>query len=159
MLNKNRLIQLSILLLILLALVTWKTVVSISDKTAKQVADVREESSSLVRCDYLTPCEFVTRQGVFWLSVKNPPIKAEQWVNLSLQSKIDTWKVLNAKIVGKAMFMGRIPVKFIAANKHEFTAKTIFGACTTDEMIWQLQVTIEINGEQQVLDFDFLVEK
>ncbi len=154
-----RVLQLLLLLIILVSLFSWRTLMSLADKT-KQVEVLGEQTSqtSMVRCDYFSPCEYITEQGVFWLKVNNPPIKAEQWIQFGLQSEVEHWQVIEAKIEGKSMFMGRIPVTFIAANDHHYVAKTLVGACTTENMIWQLQILLQVNGQEQWLHFDFMVQ-
>jgi len=154
MFNKSRIIQLILMMVFLLALVVWRTVASVQ---AVSVNGGSEESTKdLLRCDYFTPCEFSTPQGAFWLTVANPPIKAEQWIDFNLHSTLKTWRIIDAKIIGKNMFMGRIPVFFNPSEK-DFVAKTLVGACTTKEMIWQLQITADVNEIRELLLFDFVV--
>ncbi|MFT6984579.1 MAG: hypothetical protein ACJAT7_000376 [Psychromonas sp.] len=151
MLKKGRVIQLGLMLLVLLALVLWRTFDSV-----QAVAPKNQSEAELVNCDYFTPCEFTTPQGAFWLTVANPPIKAEQWIDFNLQSELQTWRIIDAKIIGKNMFMGRIPVLFSPFEKG-FAAKTLVGACTSKQMIWQLQITAEVNDISELLLFDFVV--
>ncbi len=158
MLTKSRVALLFIMLLIVLALVAWRTVDNVHGSLINSELNASEQlKANLVRCDYFSPCEFITKQGTFWLSVNNPPIKAEQWIDFNLQSELKTWRVKEAKIVGKSMFMGRIPVFFKPIDKGLFTAKTLLGACSTSEMIWQLQISVEVNDITEVLLFDFVV--
>ena len=160
MLSRSRLLQLFVMLFILFALIGWRTLYPINNLTLDEDNTEREDVKvERVRCDYFTPCELIAEQGRFWLSVNNPPIKAEQWINFNLQSELKSWQVIEAKIVGKSMFMGRIPVSFMPAANAAFTAKSLLGACTTDEMIWQMQIMVEVEGIQELLHFDFMVRR
>jgi len=147
-------IQLLVMLLILLALVVWRTVAYA--QTVSENNHSAASATDLLRCDYFTPCEFTTPQGAFWLTVANPPIKAEQWIDFNLHSKLEEWRIIEAKIIGKSMFMGRIPV-FFSPSENGFAAKTLVAACTSKQMIWQLQITVEINNVSELLLFDFVV--
>ncbi|WP_245597651.1 hypothetical protein [Psychromonas aquimarina] len=162
MLSKSRVVQLLVMMSVFTALVIWRTLDAdpVEKETAAEKMPAAENSgqntAEVLRCDYFTPCEFVSEQGSFWLSVDNPPIKAEEWINFNLKSSNPDWQVTDAKIVGKEMFMGRIPVTFNTVEKGLFSARTLVGSCIT-EMIWQLEINIEMNGLKQVLLFDFAV--
>ncbi|ABM02782.1 hypothetical protein Ping_0940 [Psychromonas ingrahamii 37] len=159
MLTKSKIIQLLFMLIVLVSLFIWRT---INIKTEQQMnidLTSTERSSGQLECDYLVPCELLSSQGRFWLSVDNPTIKAEQWINFRLESDEQEWRVIDAKIVGKEMFMGRIPVTFVKTDKGFFSAKTLVGACTTPAMIWQLKINILVNGIKDQLLFDFMVKK
>lgn len=158
MLKKSRLMQLSIMLLILLALVLWRTLAPLPRALIDAEIDARAAPADLMRCDYVTPCEFMTKQGSFWLNVTNPPIKAEQWIYFNLQSDLKNWQLVDATIIGKSMFMGRIPVSFAPTAKG-FSGKAMLAACTHAEMLWQLQIRVEANEIKEELFFDFIVNK
>jgi hypothetical protein len=158
MLTKARVVQLLIMLIVLMGLFFWRTF----DINAQQepTSTVEEQqSSSLLGCDYQKPCEFFTEQGTFSLDIKNLPVKAEQWIDFELHTPMQTVQISTAKIVGKSMFMGRIPVSFKRASKQRFTAKALVGACTTAQMIWSLEITVENGGAEQELSFDFMVTR
>lgn len=158
MLKKRNIILLFVALFSITALLLWQSVassISSQDKVAKNASATTKKAD--VACDYLTPCEFTTELGMFWLTVDNPPIKAEQWIALNLHSQVDVWQVQEAKIVGKSMFMGRIPVQFKAHENGGFSAQTLVGACSSDKMVWQLQISVEIDGKTTMLLYDFVV--
>ncbi|MFT6925969.1 MAG: hypothetical protein ACJAZP_001563 [Psychromonas sp.] len=159
MLTKSRIVQLLVMMIVLVALFTWRTMtIETKPQTNVDLISV-EPSTGLLECDYFVPCEVFGEQGRFWLSVDNPPIKAEQWINFKLKSNAQEWRVNDAKIVGKEMFMGRIPVTFSNTGKGIFSAKTLVGACTTPTMIWQLQIKVVVNNIEEQLLFDFTVKK
>jgi hypothetical protein len=89
--------------------------------------------------------------------LQKPPLKAEQWNDIRITSNTNEWQVIDAKLVGKEMFMGRIPVDLSEVQQGVFSAKVLVGACTTEKMIWQLQINIEVNGVKGQLLFDFNV--
>lgn len=158
MLTKSRVVQLSFMLCVLLALFFWKTFET-PKNSASAIEDIGVAKVSLLRCDYRDACEFIAEQGTFYLSIKNLPIKPEEWINFELHSLVKNMQVTSAKIISKSMFMGKIPVVFKKSEEQLFVAKGIVGACITDEMIWALQITVE-NGElTELLSFDFMVVK
>lgn len=157
MLTKSKLIQLAVILLILLGLVFWRTESVLRDVTNAPGISAEQTEATVVRCDYLSSCEFVSKQGKFGLTVNNPPIQAERWINFSLQSELSGWRVTEAEIVGKSMFMGRIPVFFKSADKDIYSARAMVPACTSAEMTWQLQISVVADNIKEVLRFDFAV--
>jgi len=159
MLTKSRVAQLLVMLIVLVALFTWRTITNETKQQNNVDSTSVEPSTGVLECDYFIPCEVVSDQGTFWLSVDNPPIKAEQWINFKLEGNGQEWHVVDANIVGKEMFMGRIPVTFTNIGKGIFSAKTLVGACTTPSMVWQLQMNIEVNGIHDLLLFDFSIKK
>lgn len=157
MLTKSRVAQLLFMMTVLVFLFFWRTFDITPDK--KEIPKTKPQQSKLVRCDFIQPCEFISAQGAFLLSIKNLPIQAEEWIDFELSSPVEGVTVSSAKMVGKTMFMGRIPVKFKKSAPQLFTTKGITGACTTDEMIWELQITVSDGDSSEVLSFDFLVNK
>jgi len=158
MLTKARVAQLLIMLIVLLGLFFWRTFDINVEQQVPSMAE-KQQNVSLLRCDYQQACEFITEQGTFFLDIKNLPIKAEQWIDFELRTPTQTVLVNSAKIVGKSMFMGRIPVTFKRASEQRFSAKALVGACTTAQMIWSLEITVENDGVEQVLSFDFMVAR
>ena len=159
MLTKSRVVQLLVMLIVLVSLFTWRTITNETEQQNNIELSSVESSTEMLECDYFVPCEVVSDQGTFWLSVDNPPIKAEQWINFRLEGNGQEWHVVDANIVGKEMFMGRIPVTFTNIGKGTSTAKSLVGACTTPSMIWQLRINIEVNGINDLLLFDFIIKK
>lgn len=170
MLTKGRLIQLVIMLVVLVFLFIWRTFDGQAQgqlKDAKQVAGkfqqtaVQEQQKlpefSEELCQFKQPCLFKTIYGNFYLSVAEKEIKPEQWINLSLQSPLSDWQVKRAKIVGKSMYMGKIPVTFHSKSNQQQTAKTMVGACTEKEMIWRFDIVVEVEGQPLNLYYDFAI--
>lgn len=157
MLTKSRIAQLLFMLTVLLGLFFWRTF-DLDQDSSPQV-EIKPQQSNIIRCDFIEPCEFINEQGSFLLSIKNLPIQAEEWIDFELSSPVEGLTVSSAKMIGKEMFMGRIPVKFKKSAPKLFTAKGITGACTTDEMIWELQLTVSDGDSSELLSFDFIVNK
>lgn len=158
MLTKGRVVQLLFMMAILLLLFFWRTFDVEANVTANETTELSPQMS-LLRCDYVKACEFVTEQGTFLLSVKNLPIKPEEWIDFELLSPLKNTHINSAKIVSKSMFMGKIPVKFKKTAPQTFSARGIVGACITDKMIWELHISIDNDEQNEVLVFDFMVKK
>tara|TARA_R110001583_G_scaffold195499_1_gene374345 strand:- start:4869 stop:5345 length:477 start_codon:yes stop_codon:yes gene_type:complete len=158
MLTKSRVVQLLFMMVVLLSLFFWRTFDENTDKEALLAVE-SESQASLLRCDYSEACEFITEQGEYLLNVKNLPIKAEEWIDFELTMPIAGLKVIKAQIVSKSMFMGRIPVTFKKSATQTFSTKALVGACTTPEMIWEMEVTVDKEGFEEVITFDFMVKR
>jgi hypothetical protein len=158
MLTKSRIVQILFMMIVLVGLFFWRTFESQVENKANFEKNIKPQVD-LLRCDYKSPCEFITEQGIFLLSIKDIPIQAEEWIDFELSMPIDNSEITKAQIVGKTMFMGRIPVRFKNASDRKFTARGLVGACTTDEMIWQLQINVVTNNISETLLFDFAVKK
>jgi len=163
MLSKMRLAQILIMLSLLIGLFIWRTVSVTTSETPKE-----EENKALVienshLCDFVSPCIFGTPLGDFSLSIEGNKIIPEQGFSLVLESNQKDWKVNQAKIVGKDVFMGKVPVTFSSVsemdNVFQATAKSMIGACTDDQLIWRLEVQIESNGKIFPLYYDFTISK
>jgi len=159
MLTKGKVLQLLFMLVILLALFFWRTFDNGADKAVTEALTKPNTMQSVVRCDYQDGCEFISDWGTFLLNVKDLPIKAEEWINFELTVPNEGVQISNAQIVGKSMFMGKVPVNFSQSDTYQFNAKAIVAACVHDEMVWILQISVDNGVEQQQLEFDFLIKK
>lgn len=152
MLTKGRVFQLLIMLCLLIYLVLWKTINAPLEEESR-LADILTVEQTL--CDFTSSCIFKSRLGEFNLSVDEGSVKADQWFNFRLQSNVNSWQVESAKIVGKSMFMGEIPVKFSNVLAQQSTAKTMLASCTKTNMIWQLKINIMVDEQSTQLIYDF----
>jgi hypothetical protein len=152
------------MLLILVGLFVWRTV-DFSNSNYNKDEDTLNNVTvnDDVICDVASSCVFHSSIGDFKLSVDGGVIIPEQWFHLNLTSETESWEVIEAKIVGKTMFMGKIPVKFlppkIMSNGLQTTAISMLGVCTEDKMIWRLEIVVLNNGLPVPLHYDFLIEK
>ncbi|TEW53689.1 hypothetical protein E2R68_11060 [Psychromonas sp. RZ22] len=162
MLTKSRLIQLLIMLSLLIGLFVWRTI----DSSITEKVDNSDNKLALNIvdnvCDFTKPCAFKSVLGTFYLSVDEGEIIPEEWFHLTLKSELNNWQVISAKIIGKSMFMGHIPVIFSPVNEkgiQQSHAKTMVGSCTEDKMLWQLEVVVDLDGQTVNLAYDFLISR
>jgi hypothetical protein len=160
MLTKSRLIQLLIMLILLIGLFVWRTVEqSVNSSVTGLVIKTNDENM----CDFSSPCQFYSALGTFYLSVDEGEIVPEEWFHLTLSSDVTHWQVSEAKLIGKSMFMGKIPIKFSPISPSQLTqkmtgtAKTMVGSCTEDSMVWRFDIVINIDGQNTQLYYDFIM--
>jgi len=163
MLTKSRLIQLVIMLSLLIGLFIWRTIELSPAIEKNQEESTQRNTTEQALCDFSEPCVFNSLWGGFSLSVEGGEIVPEQWFHLTLESKVEDWQVSSAKIVGKTMFMGKIPINFSevtnSEGKQQATGKSMLGICTEDKMLWRLDIVVEVNGQPVNLYYDFLIVK
>ena len=155
MLTKSRLIQLLSMLSLLIGLFVWRTV----EISTQENVNISDELSILDEslCDFSVPCEVETEQGSFYLSVDQGEIIPENWFNLTLTSNVDNWQVIEAKTVGKTMFMGKIPLTFSPVEKGRSQTRSMLGVCTEDRMVWRFDIVVDIDGQPLQLFYDFVI--
>lgn len=178
MLTKSRLIQILVMLCLLIGLFVWRTMDSsviennkVNDALSNQkngqninkmIDDISLQNGDSI-CDFPQPCIVNSLLGEFSLAVEGGQIIPEQWFQLTLTSQLKNWKVKSAKIVGKTMFMGKIPVNFSSPINTDgqliSNAKSMLGICTEDRMWWQLQIVVDVNGQPINIHYDFLIVK
>ena len=163
MLTKSRLIQLVSMLSLLIGLFIWRTVDLSTPVEKKSLNNEAILNGATSLCDFSQSCVFNSLWGDFNLSVDQGEIIPEQWFHLTLKSDLKNWQVKSAKIVGKTMFMGKIPIKFSAVSdktgKNEAHAKSMLGVCTENKMLWRLEMIIEVDGQPVDIHYDFLIVK
>ena len=162
MLTKSRLIQLVSMLTLLIALFVWRTIDSSEVELEKSESNTLSLNLDADVCDLSQPCVFKSILGDFILSVDGGKIIPEQWYNLTVKSDVKNWKVMSAKIVGKTMFMGKIPIKFspdTEGGNRQYHAQSMIGVCTEDKMLWRLKMLIEVEGKPIDVHYDFLIVK
>ena len=80
------------------------------------------------------------------------------WVNDNLRLKAESeflirlrveqgrsFEIRSAKIDGKSMNMGYIPLFFSQINNDTYITQGIVGACDTDDMVWQVVIDYSID--------------
>ncbi|WOH38473.1 hypothetical protein RI844_04415 [Thalassotalea fonticola] len=93
--------------------------------------------------------------GRFELNASPNVIMSENEIYFSLTSKSNpSMQIKSAWLEGKDMFMGKIPLFFEQSNGI-YSANTLIGACTEDQMIWTMWVELIINDKIEILMFDF----
>lgn len=162
MLTKSRLIQLVSMLTLLIGLFVWRTIDLSEAELEKSETTAPSLKLDEAVCDLSQPCLFKSILGDFVLSVDEGEIIPEQWYNLTFKSNVKDWKIMSAKIVGKTMFMGQIPIKFSPSTENgerQSHAKSMIGVCTEDKMLWQLKMLVEVEGKPIDIHYDFLIIK
>ena len=162
MLTKSRLIQLVSMLTLLIGLFVWRTIGLSEAELEKSETTAPSLKLDEAVCDLSQPCLFKSILGDFVLSVDEGEIIPEQWYNLTFKSNVKDWKIMSAKIVGKTMFMGQIPIKFSPSTENgerQSHAKSMIGVCTEDKMLWQLKMLVEVEGKPIDVHYDFLIVK
>lgn len=162
MLTKSRLIQLVSMLTLLIGLFVWRTIDLSEAELEKSETTAPSLKLDEAVCDLSQPCLFKSILGDFVLSVDEGEIIPEQWYNLTFKSNVKDWKIMSAKIVGKTMFMGQIPIKFSPSTENgvrQSHAKSMIGVCTEDAMLWQLKMLVEVEGKPIDVHYDFLIVK
>lgn len=122
--------------------------------------DGNTESDSLELCDFkVRDCLVVSNGNEIFLSSNNKIIKTET-ENLFLlkADNIDSFKINSAKLEGKDMYMGVIPVFFTKVDGY-YQANAMLGACMHDKMIWQMTINATINNQTQNLTYSFYSEQ
>jgi hypothetical protein len=99
------------------------------------------------------------------VEVQNQPIEAEKEAIFMLevthltQARLINTKSIMAKIIGKDMYMGRIPVVFNNIAENQYQASSFIGACTEPSMEWLLLVEFEFtDGNRYEMPFQFTVK-
>ena len=70
--------------------------------------------------------------------------ESEFWIRLQVEQD-GPFEIKSAKIDGKSMNMGYIPLFFSQLNKVTCLAQGIVGACDTDDMVWQIVIDYSID--------------
>ncbi|MBY5991606.1 hypothetical protein [Ferrimonas balearica] len=102
-------------------------------------------------------CQFAAGpcvSGGLALSLSPHHAPSEKPLALSLALKPGE-RAVEARIEGRDMFMGVIPVRFDDRGQ----AQAIYGSCASDYMVWRLTVTLEnAEGERYSRWFDWLAD-
>ncbi|AGH81687.1 hypothetical protein PCNPT3_08745 [Psychromonas sp. CNPT3] len=152
MLTKTRIVQLLLMLVLLIGLVVWQTY-----SKEKTLVVQTLKITQIQRCDDVKECQ-LDANSEYWIKIDEDPIKAEQWINFTLQHKNKEMQVLSAKIVGKNMYMGEIKLDFKENANKDWKAKVILAACTMPMMRWSLQIQVKGEYQPETLMFDFNIQ-
>ncbi|MBU2870836.1 hypothetical protein KO502_09000 [Colwellia sp. E2M01] len=82
----------------------------------------------------------------------------------SLPVQVDKPNVtIKAHLEGRDMFMGKIPIFFEQNSKSDvgerYSAESLLGSCSEEEMIWRLWLTVEREGMSQTFFVDFTSQR
>lgn len=76
-------------------------------------------------------------------------INAEQLFDIDIKTSNDA-RILRARLVGKSMDMGIVPLVFVKQGEGHFIATTLVGRCALPTMQWSLQITWQQNNQEQL---------
>ncbi len=95
-------------------------------------------------------------------------ITAETEIEFELTLKLkpnQNIQIKSAWLEGKNMFMGKIPLFFSKTktpivspleNQVTYRANTLIGACTEEQMIWQMTIVWEEDGQEKLTFFELV---
>ncbi len=114
----------------------------------KEPPSVEKNLQSDILCDFHAG---TCRQSELGLTLT--PAQAPSEVPLELGLTLpEGWQVRGARVEGRDMFMGVIPVRFDADGR----ASLLYGSCSSGYMVWRLWLTLEnAEGEEVIRFFDW----
>ena len=86
-------------------------------------------------------------QGILAIHPTNVSPETEFDVLLKTECPIEIVKAQNE---GAAMYMGFIPLLFEQVDRNHYLAKAIVGVCNTDKMVWQVNVSYNQVGSDNI---------
>lgn len=142
-LTSRKIVHLSMVLVILLSLMAYRTWFS-------GTGSDHAEGTNVQICDLShSPCRLIVGDRPLTVSIDGLPIRPEHDFVLRLQGGVPAITPVKAWLEGKDMFMGLIPVLF-EPSQTGWRGVTQVGSCTTEAMNWLL--TIEwSNGQRHQL--------
>lgn len=142
-LTSRKIVHLSMVLVILLSLMAYRTWFS-------GTGNDHAEGTNVQICDLShSPCRLIVGDRPLTVSIDGLPIRPEHDFVLRLQGGVPAITPVKAWLEGKEMFMGLIPVLF-EPSQTGWRGVTQVGSCTTEAMDWLL--TIEwSNGQRHQL--------
>ena len=109
----------------------------------------------------MSPCTLITQTGRYAIAVNVKKIITEQpfliYVSYLGARHINN---ISGYLEGKTMYMGKIPLSFTLDNQHRFTAKTMLGMCTEQQMTWRIVLMVDLKNDgtsasKQLLQYEF----
>jgi len=142
-LTSRKIVHLSMVLVILLSLMAYRTWFS-------GTGSDHAEGSNVQICDLShSPCRLIVGDRPLTVSIDGLPIRPEHDFLLRLQGGSPAIIPTKAWLEGKTMFMGVIPVQ-LEAKDGGWQGAAQVGSCTTEAMEWLLNIEWS-NGQRQQL--------
>ena len=142
-LTSRKIVHLSMVLVILLSLMAYRTWFS-------GTGSDHAEGSNVQICDLShSPCRLIVGDRPLTVSIDGLPIRPEHDFVLRLQGGSPAIIPTKAWLEGKTMFMGVIPVQ-LEAKDGGWQGAAQVGSCTTEAMEWLLNIEWS-NGQRQQL--------
>lgn len=89
------------------------------------------------------------------ISPYNTPSKTPLTVLIETEKPVTE---LTAKVEGRDMSMGVIPIVLSQIDKSNYSGQLIFGSCSSDFMVWRLHVNYRYQDRSYSEYFDFLAD-
>lgn len=89
------------------------------------------------------------------ISPANTPSEKPLSVSVNLPESAE---LISARVEGRDMFMGVIPLNLSQTAKTEYKASLMYGSCSSNYMVWRMFVTYRNQGVEQTAMFDFLAD-
>jgi hypothetical protein len=98
--------------------------------------------------------QMVLGEAQLTISPRHIPVETLLHIQIRTEKPL---RSLSAVIVGKSMYMGKIPLRFTFDDKTgTWRSDFMLGACSDPQMLWQLQMLLtDQSGNQQQLETEF----
>lgn len=103
------------------------------------------------------PCQQTINDIDVSLSISPGSTPSEQPLAVSLTFSKPV-KLLSARVEGRDMFMGVIPLNLTENDKSSYKGTLIYGSCSSNYMVWRMFVSFSVAEQQQHVMFDFLAD-
>ena len=102
-------------------------------------------------------CKKESNHAEIALLISPNTVPSGEKLDLSITSN-ELIKIKSARIEGRDMFMGIIPIKFNRIKNRGFFSNAFLGSCASGYMVWRLFITFEKKGIESTVYFDFLAD-
>ncbi|QYK03098.1 hypothetical protein [Shewanella psychrotolerans] len=109
-------------------------------------------------CEFgLKACTKTVKGITITLAISPPDTPSERPLDVYLDftKPVDN---LSARVEGRDMFMGIIPMKLAQTAENRYQGKLIYGSCSSNYMVWRMFVSFNVDGKSQTVLFDFLAD-
>lgn len=103
------------------------------------------------------PCQQTVNGIDISLSITPESAPSEKPLAVSL-SFSESVQLLGARVEGRDMFMGVIPLNLTETAESRYNGTLVYGSCSSNYMVWRMFVSFNVKGQQQHVMFDFLAD-
>ncbi|WP_133309338.1 hypothetical protein [Parashewanella curva] len=124
----------------------------------KDTKNVEKGSSDPTLCSFLdNSCTKSTKGVNFTIKISPEEVPSEQ--DLHFRLTVDKTVInVKARLEGRDMFMGIIPVVLSQTESNTYDSQFMLGSCASGYMVWRLFISAEYQGQQINTHFDFLAD-
>ncbi len=120
--------------------------------------DMVKSSVDPTLCSFLdNSCTKLTKGVNFTIKITPEGVPSEKELYLSLTAD-KTLTNIQARIEGRDMFMGIIPISLSQTESGTYNSEFMLGSCASGYMVWRLFINAEHKGQQISTYFDFLAD-